>query len=332
MNLSRWFVVVSLIVASFGSLRAGVMQYEVAGPSSIRDFNLEEHFRPSSIYHYLDSKTLLDSNGQKVPIPQTRFSSENYPTAWNQAGEIVGKSYFGGNEQVGFIYKNGEITYFEPKQGIIAQGANAINNVGQVVGGGWPLGSQLAYLYSNGVKTNLGGLPGGGTSIANDINDAGVVVGQSLFCGDRFYKAKGYVVKDGVMSDLNDVTSGLDGLNVNNTLAITSDGWIYATVAKSSPGTTDERYRENLWLKPVVNEAVVTSTDSSSSTTPATTVIDTTSGGFWTTPTDTQSLNVPAISSGRSNVFTPQPAPVPEPATYLIWGSLALCLIWKRLA
>lgn len=331
MIFSRWFVVVGLVLTGTLSLRAGQMQYEVAGTESVRPFDLNEHFRPSSAYHYLNiwDRTLLDPNGNLVNLP-TGPDFRNIPMAWNKAGDIVGQSYFGGGQQVGFLYKNGEITYFEPREGMVAQGATAINNLDQVVGGGWPFFGN-AYLYSGGIKTDLGGI-GGSISIANDINDSGVIVGESLTGGSYVHGAKGFVIKDGIMSDLNQVTLGLGDWYIRNPLAVTSDGWIYATVNKSTPGTDDQIYIDNLWLKPVVSDTGSTPTDSSSTTTSTSTVIDTTSGGFWTTSTDTPSLNGPATNTGGGSVVSPQPAPVPEPATYLIWGSLAIFLIWKRLA
>jgi probable HAF family extracellular repeat protein len=332
MIFSRWFVMIGLIFADFSSLQAGVMQYEVAGTSSVRAFDINEHFQPSSVYHFASNsdRTLLDSNGEVVPIPNTRISNENYPIAWNKAGDIVGKSYWGANENVGFLYKNGEINYLEPKTGIISQGAQAINDLGQIVGGKGVTGGN-AYLFSSGVKTDLGGLPGGLTSIANDINNSGVIVGETYFESHMIQNAKGFVVQDGVMSDLNQVTSGLDGWVVRDSLAVTSDGWIYATMFKSTLGTDDQKYRDNYWIKPVAStDSTNTSNGSSSSST--STVIDTTTGGFWTTPTNTPSLKDPATStSSGDSPISPPPLPVPEPATFFIWGSLATLLAWKRL-
>ena len=347
------------------------MQYEVAGPSSIRDFNLEEHFRPSSVYHYSpsDNRILFDSNEQKVPIPQevtpTAWISNNFAVAWNKAGDIVGDSFFYADSGVGFLYKNGEATYFEPKILRTYQLPRAINELGQVVGVGESnLWVGNAYLFANGVKTNLGGLPGAGQSTANDINNAGTIVGWSK----RNYPLdpssdylKGFVVQDGKMFDLNTVTRGLDGWNINEGLAVTEDGWIYAAVDKWNPADRSVPFKDNFWLKPLDPSATDNTSDSqnsaatnsepsstgstnpintqspdsgassSSASTSTSTVIDTSSGGFWTTSTNTPSLKGPATNTGGS-VLAPQPAPVPEPATCLIWGSLAIFLIWKRLA
>ena len=147
--VSRKFIVAGLTSISaflFGaefSLRAGVMRYDVAGPSSIRDFNLEEHFRPSNVYHYSpnDNQVVLDSNGLEVPIPQevspTAWISNNYALAWNKAGDIVGASFFHLNDNVGFLFENSDIKYFEPKNRGVSQRAMAINDLDQVVGGSW---------------------------------------------------------------------------------------------------------------------------------------------------------------------------------------------------
>ena len=376
--VSRKFIVAGLTSISaflFGaefSLRAGVMRYDVAGPSSIRDFNLEEHFRPSNVYHYSpnDNQVVLDSNGLEVPIPQevspTAWISNNYANAWNKAGDIVGASFFHLNHNVGFLFKNGEITYFEPKSPGVSQSAMAINDLDQVVGGSWQNAGN-AYLFADGVKTDLGGLSGATFSRANDINNSGIIVGISkrdipLEKPSNFIK--GFVVQDGKMFDLNAVTRGINEWNINEALAVTDDGWIYAAVNKPNPEDRSNPVRDNFWLKPLdptetdntsnsqgtttsgsettstgsITNSEMQSTESTtgssgSSSSSTSTVIDTTSGGFWTTSTNTPSLNDPATNSSGGSVTTPQPVPVPEPATFIIWVSLATLLArkWLRL-
>lgn len=81
--------------------------------------------------------------------------------------------------------------------------ALSINNLGQVVGASVVAGNQTphAFLWSSetGMR-DLGILPGDASSVSEGINDAGVVVGASM---DQEGNPRGYVWRNGVMTDLN---------------------------------------------------------------------------------------------------------------------------------
>jgi hypothetical protein len=128
------------------------------------------------------------------------------------------------------------------------------------------------------------------------------------------------------MMDLSQVTSGLNGWGIDKAYAVTDDGWILAeSWDKQMNGS-----KNSIWLKPLENTD--SSSSASSATTqpdPSSTVVDTTSGGFWTTSTQTTSLNDTAASATPTTTFTPAPVPVPEPTTYLIWAGLATILYMK---
>ncbi|MRV71461.1 DUF3466 family protein [Duganella sp. FT92W] len=103
----------------------------------------------------------------------------------NEAGAVVGASYFGNGAQVhthSFLYQNGQMT---PLSDFTTENmANAINNLGAVVGNFRVAGAtDHGYLMLNGEQYDLNALVtnGGGWTIsrAEDINDSGVIVGQA---------------------------------------------------------------------------------------------------------------------------------------------------------
>ena len=314
----------ALIFANVGytSVEASTMRYEVAGPSDIRPFDLDEHFRPSSVYHK-DAETgqLVDANNQPVNLPPYSNTDQSFVYAWNQSGSIVGESFFDANDRVGFLYQNGTMTYTDPKVGRIEQSSRAITDSGQIVGGGYYGG---AYLIDHGVKKSLGDLPGStfNSTIATDINNSGVIVGNTAYNPSYAFD---YLNEK--MMDLSQVTSGLNGWGIDKAYAVTDDGWILAeSWDKQMNGS-----KNSIWLKPLENTDSSSSASSGATTQPdpPSTVVDTTSGGFWTTSTQTTSLNDTAASATPTTTFTPAPVPVPEPTTYLIWAGLATILYMK---
>ena len=298
------------------------MRYEVAGPSDIRPFDLNEHFRPSSVYHK-DAETgqLVDANNQAVNLPPYSNTDQSFVLAWNRSGSIVGESFFDADDRVGFLYQNGTMTYTDPKVGTIEQSSTAINDSGQIVGGGYYGG---AYLIDHGVKRSLGELPGStfNSTIATDINNSGVIVGITTIC-----PSYAFVYLNEKMMDLSQVTSGLNGWGIDKAYAVTDDGWILAESWDNQMNGS----KNIIWLKPLENTDSSSSASSGATTQPdpPSTVVDTTSGGFWTTSTQTTSLNDTAASATPTTTVTPAPVPVPEPATYLIWAGLATILYMK---
>ena len=318
--------VLALIFANVGytSVEASTMRYEVAGPSDIRPFDLDEHFRPSSVYHK-DAETgqLVDANNQAVNLPPWSPTDQNWVLAWNRSGSIVGESYLDANNRVGFLYQNGTMTYTDPKVVGLEQSSTAINDSGQIVGGGHFGGS---YLIDHGLKRSLDGLPGSiftiQSTIATDINNSGVIVGNTASC-----PSYAFVYLNEKMMDLSQVTSGINGWGIDKAYAVTDDGWILAeSWDKQMNGS-----KNSIWLKPLENTDSSSSASSGATTQPdpPSTIVDTTSGGFWTTSTQTTSLNDTAASATPTTTVTPAPVPVPEPATYLIWAGLATILYMK---
>ena len=80
--------------------------------------------------------------------------------------------------------------------------ALGINNLGQIVGHSSPDGTVIyAVLWENGTVRNLGKLPGDFGTFASGINDKGQIVGSAFDANFNF--THGFILQDGVMTDLN---------------------------------------------------------------------------------------------------------------------------------
>jgi probable HAF family extracellular repeat protein len=95
--------------------------------------------------------------------------------------------------------------------------ANAINNVGDVVGcsvaliNGNP--TPRAFVYRNGLMMDIGSLVTGGASCARDINDTGQITGNSdTATGEQ----RGFIYQNGVMTSLGNLGTSSVGDAINN--------------------------------------------------------------------------------------------------------------------
>ena len=89
--------------------------------------------------------------------------------------------------------------------GVSSSQANAINNVGQVVGSsGTSTGLTRAFLSDGKSMINLGVLPGNLASAAADINELGQIVGTSTGLGP----SRGFIYSNGTMSDIGSLGGG----------------------------------------------------------------------------------------------------------------------------
>jgi probable HAF family extracellular repeat protein len=106
----------------------------------------------------------------------------------------------------------------------------AINNQGQIVGGGYLPGSQgrfAGFLYDHGRIRDLGTL-GGAEALAYGINDSGVVVGALSLQPER-----AFVYVDGEMFDLNTLLVNNISATLVGALGVNNAGQI---IAVGGPG------------------------------------------------------------------------------------------------
>jgi probable HAF family extracellular repeat protein len=99
------------------------------------------------------------------------------------------------------LWQHDTVTNLGSLGGVMSNAANAINNLGQVVGQSDLPGDTVthAFFWQNGVMIDLGTLPGDSYSVAYDINDKAQVVGVS--CGVN--NCRPFLGENGVMTDLN---------------------------------------------------------------------------------------------------------------------------------
>lgn len=126
-----------------------------------------------------------------------RYSSA---TAINARGQIVGGGNYNANNEVGYLYDQGNLRSL-PTLGAAYNAPAAINNQGQVTGTGYVNGNFVAYL-SNGDSSiqNIGTLPGMAMSIGTGINNAGAVTGYSY--SEPGGETHSFVYANGKMQDI----------------------------------------------------------------------------------------------------------------------------------
>src|SRR6266496_1051343 len=125
----------------------------------------------------------------------------SYAVAVNNRGQVAGNSATASGDQHPFLWQKGTMTDLGTLGGSFGQVANAINDLGQVVGYGWTIGdaSYHALLWQNGTMTDLGALTGC-CSNAVAVNGLGQVVGNGSTTGSLDPHA--FLWQSGTMTDL----------------------------------------------------------------------------------------------------------------------------------
>lgn len=173
-------------------------------------------------------------DGVMAPIPElARITADARDI--NNAGQITGWMQPGvPDETTGFLWDNGTVIDIGPIEGGYTSEPEAMNDRGDIVGRGKvpnPTGSfeWIAFLWTDGQMINLGTLPGREVSIALGVNNKREVVGLAAGTG----VGAGFLWRDGVMYDLNDLVPpdlGIlikTGYAINDAGQITAQGWSF---------------------------------------------------------------------------------------------------------
>ena len=222
----------------------------------------------------------------------------------NDAGQVVGYSTYGSGGPHATRWDGGTLTDLGFGS---ASSATGINNAGQITGYNLP----PSFLWDGGTLTNLGTL-GGETTEARGINDAGQVVGYSEISG---HIQGAFLWDGGTMTNLG--TLGLGGGTFSNANAINNAGQV---VGYSEGGQILHAF---LW--------------SGNSIIDLNSLVDS-SGAGWTLENANdindvgQIVGVARNSLGQQRAFLLTPtSPVPEPSTWLLFGSgLVGLVLWRR--
>lgn len=161
----------------------------------------------------------------------TLGGGDSFAYGVNGAGQVVGAARSEEGYLRAFSYANGAMTDLGTLGGDASSGI-AINDSGLIVGGAEYAAFNYytrAFMYSGGAMTELNAnVP---WSNAADINNAGYVVGTMA---REDFSNYGYLYRDGVIYDLNELIDPSLGLVIDSATAINSAGDIVATACSSS--------------------------------------------------------------------------------------------------
>jgi probable HAF family extracellular repeat protein len=146
----------------------------------------------------------------------------------NDLGEITG-SLFGNDRGRAFVYANGKVKQLaDPRNAIRYLGSYGvkINNRGDVAGG-LTVDSVTThpFLYRRGVMRDLGTL-GGVRNYVRDLNDSGQVVGFAWVAFAAGERLRPFIHTGGRMLDLNYLTAGRRGFELQTAVGINNAGQI----------------------------------------------------------------------------------------------------------
>jgi probable HAF family extracellular repeat protein len=168
----------------------------------------------------------LWENGTMLDLGSLGGTSAS-PTALNNRGQVIGVSSLAGDQIFDpFLWDEGKLIDLNTHTiGGNPITANALNDAGEIVGGGsFPNRVFDAYVWRNGAATDLGTLNSDCFSEAVAINSRSQVVGYSLSCDGSTLRS--FLWERGSMIDLNTLIPPNSGLQLAETIAINDRGEI----------------------------------------------------------------------------------------------------------
>ncbi len=164
-----------------------------------------------------------------------------FPNDINDNGEMTG--YDGADAAIAAFDANGvlQVTSIGTLPGAVNAEANAINNLGEVVGSSSTEITSLSYLVSGFLWTAAGGMSDIGNlgkdqyTVANDVNDNLQIVGTSSIHGNQGID-HGFIWQNGVMTDLNNVLSSTISSAIIRANGINGTGQIVGILSNGHAG------------------------------------------------------------------------------------------------
>jgi probable HAF family extracellular repeat protein len=169
----------------------------------------------------------LWENGRMLDLG-TLGGTSGGPTGINNRGQVIGQSNLAGDQNGSdpFLWDHGKlIDLFTSTIGGNPISANALNDAGEIVGGGVFANRPFdAYLWRNGVATDLGAVVGDCFSEALAMNSRGQIVGGSFSCDGS--TTRSFLWEKGSMVDLNTLIPPNSDLQLVEALTINDRGEI----------------------------------------------------------------------------------------------------------
>ena len=187
-----------------------------------------------------DEHAFLYAGGRTVDLG-TLGGNDATALGINDAGQVVGVSATAGGVGHAFLYSNGRMTDLGTPASANTSSAAAINRNGQIAGAASFGNATHAAMYGNGAWTDLGMMPGATVgNMATSINNSGQVVGVSIF--PILYNKHplhptthvGFVVRNGVLVDLNTLIPANSGFLITSAVAINDSGEILCNAKRST--------------------------------------------------------------------------------------------------
>ena len=171
-------------------------------------------------------------NGEMIDLGPSIGGLDNRALGINDNGAITGWWREDGGERIAFVWEDGKVTSLGPIPGGFTSTGTAINCRGRLTVGGnfnddHPEGFiSGGFLWKKGRWTDLGMLPGYDSMALKGLNDAGDIVGWSRAIESSNEPDVGFVWRDGVMKNLNNLIAPAAELEISRAEGINESGQI----------------------------------------------------------------------------------------------------------
>jgi uncharacterized membrane protein len=179
------------------------------------------------------SEGFLFANNTFMLLPKLVPSGPVYPSAINDAGDIVGSTPIRDAfyDFRAILIRNGGVQNLGLLPDMVSSVAYGLNDRGTIVGSCLGPGGFKGFVYRDGAMTDVGALPGLENTLLWQVNNHEQIVGgcfKTLGPGPVVPVSHAIVISDGVMHDLNDLVPPGSRWLLTNARAINERGEIMA--------------------------------------------------------------------------------------------------------